>query len=323
MQVARWPGAPLPAREPSVVTLGVFDGVHRGHAQVLRHVVDAARARRRRAAVVTFDRHPAAVLSGATLPAITSLEHRIRLFQSLGLDLCVVVRFCEEVARMGAEEFVRQVLRGELGAELIVLGYDCRFGRKREGDAALCARLGRELGFEVLVLPAVAVEGRPVSSTVVRQAILEGDFDRAGRFLGRPFSLYGTVVKGDGRGQLLGYPTANLDLHDEAIPPDGVYAGWAFTDSQPLPGVISVGRRATFHPEPGCARVVEVHLIGQRQDLYGRDVEVQFVQRLREQRVFDGEEPLKAQIARDVAAARKALAGRPVGGGSRPHGERQ
>jgi riboflavin kinase/FMN adenylyltransferase len=295
--------------------LGVFDGVHRGHAEVIRQVVAAARERSCRAAIVTFDRHPAAVLSGppyGRLPAITSLEHRIRLFAGLGADLCVVVRFCEEVARIEAEEFARGVFRDLLSAELVILGYDCRFGRDGKGDVALCAKLGLELGFEVRVVPAVKVDGRPVSSTAIRKAILEGELQEAERLLGRPFSLYGTVVPGDGRGRALGYPTANLDLHNETTPPDGVYACWVFTDGEPVPGVVSIGTRATFHREAGSMRVVEVHLIGRSEDLYGRDVEVQFVRCLRGQEAFESAEGLRVQIGRDVETALELLRGPPA-----------
>jgi riboflavin kinase/FMN adenylyltransferase len=310
MRLIRWPGEEPASGERSVVTLGVFDGVHRGHAEVIRRVVTAARERSCRAVIVTFDRHPAAVLSGEPLPVITSLEHRVRLFAALGTDLCVVVRFCEDVARIEAAEFARRVFHELLHAELVVLGYDCRFGRNGQGDLSLSARLGRELGFEVEGVPAVVVDGRPVSSTDVRQAILSGDLERAQRLLGRPFSLYGTVVRGDARGAALGYPTANLDLHNEAVPPDGVYAAWAFTDGEPLLGVVSIGRRATFHREAASARVVEVHLVDRREDLYGRDIEVQFAGWLRDQETFDSTEYLKAQIERDVRAARRMLRGR-------------
>ena len=307
MRLIRWPGEELPLQEPSVVTLGVFDGVHRGHAALIRQVVEAAGRRDCRAALVTFDRHPGALLRARTEPAITSLEHRIRLFRGFGVDLCVVVRFTEDVASMTAAEFLRRVFHDLLSARLLILGDDCRFGRGREGDVALCRRLGPELGFEVRTVASVEVDGRRVSSTAIREAILAGESERAESLLGRPFSLYGTVVRGEGRGHRLGYPTANLDLHNETIPPDGVYAGWVFTDGEPLAGVVSVGRRATFHCESDAERVVEVHLLDRGEDLYGRDIEVQFVERLRGQQTFESAEALKAQIARDVATAREML----------------
>ncbi|MHC4789063.1 MAG: riboflavin biosynthesis protein RibF, partial [Planctomycetota bacterium] len=277
MRLVRWPGEGAARSGPSVTTLGVFDGVHRGHAEVIRQVVEAAAQRGCAGCIVTFDRHPAAVLRGEPQPAITSLDHRIRLFAGFGTDVCVVVRFGPEVARMGAEDFLQAVVCDLLSTDLLVLGSDCRFGRHREGDVSLCRRVGPRLGFEVRVVPPVAVDGERVSSTAIRQAILRGDLERAGRLLGRPFSLYGTVVRSEGRGRQLGYPTANLDLHNETVPPDGVYACWALADEERMPAVVSVGRRATFHREPGAPRVVEVHVIGGSADLYGRDIEVQFV----------------------------------------------
>jgi riboflavin kinase/FMN adenylyltransferase len=307
MRVVWWPGEEPSPERPSVVTLGVFDGVHRGHAAVIRAVVAAARERSCHAVVVTFDRHPGAVLRGEGQPAITSLEHRIRLFAGLGADLCVVIRFCAEVAEMRAEEFLRRIAQDVLCAELLVLGFDCRFGRAREGDVGLCRKLGSELGFEVSTVPPVVVDGEPVSSTAIREAVVAGDLERAQDLLGRPFSVYGTVVKSDGRGQSLGYPTANLDLHNEAIPPDGVYAGWAYVNGDPLPSVVSVGRRGTFHHEPDAPRVVEVHILGYRGDLYGRNIEAAFVARLRSQETFEDAPALIAQIANDVEAARRAL----------------
>ncbi|MHC4591440.1 MAG: riboflavin biosynthesis protein RibF [Planctomycetota bacterium] len=311
MHLVRWPGEQPPLDRSSVATLGVFDGVHRGHAEVILRVVSAARQRSCQAAIATFDRHPAAVLRGTAQPAITSLEHRIRLFEGFGVDLCVVMRFSEEMANMPAEEFLRQVACGLMRAELLVLGSDCRFGRNREGDVGLCTRIGQQLGFEVLAVAPVEVDGERVSSTAIREAVLKGELERAGRLLGRPFSLYGTVVHSDGRGRELGYPTANLDLHNETIPPDGVYAAWAFTDSEPLPSVVSVGFRATFRFEPDGTRAVEVHLLDYEADLYGCDIEIEFVLPLRAQIAFGNAGSLAAQIGRDVEEARRVLQARP------------
>jgi riboflavin kinase/FMN adenylyltransferase len=312
MRVLRWPGEKGVDSGCSVVTLGVFDGVHVGHAEVIRQVVRQARGRGCRAAIATFDRHPAALLSEEPQPAITSLDHRLRLFERLGVDLCVVVEFTGEVAQIPAEQFARDMFARLLEAQVVVLGYDCRFGRDREGDVELCRRLGPELGFEVQSVPPVEVGGRPVSSTQIRQAILAGDFDRAERLLGRPFSLYGTVVPGEHRGRALGFPTANVDPHNEALPPDGVYAGWVFTDGHRVAGAVSIGRQETFHPAD-APRVVEVHMIGHDEELYGRDIEIQFAEFLREQEGYADSTELAEQMARDVAVARRVLADHPPG----------
>jgi riboflavin kinase/FMN adenylyltransferase len=309
VEVVRWPGQEPVSHGCAVVTLGVFDGVHVGHAAILARVVGEARARHCRSGVVTFDRHPAALLGDAPQPAITSIEHRIRLFEALGLDLCVVVEFTERVAAMGADEFARAVFHDLLQARLVVLGRDGRFGRGREGDADLCRRLGADLGFGVETVAPVRIDGARVSSTAIRSAIRRGSFALAQRLLGRPYSLYGTVVRGAGRGWELGYPTANLDVHNEAMPPEGVYAAWAFTNGEAIPSAVSIGRRETFSAERANRLLVEVHLLGRSDDLYGRDLEVRFVRRIREQRRFATPEELSAQIARDVEACREALAG--------------
>lgn len=307
MRVARWPGWQVPLSTRSAVTLGVFDGVHRGHAYVIGRVVASARERSCDAVVVTFDRHPTVLFDNRPAPAITSLEHRLRLFESLGVDLCVVMAFSEAVAQMSAEEFARRVFHDLLGAELLVLGFDCRFGRGRQGDVELCRRLGPELGFEVESVPPVEMDGRPVSSTAVREAVTQGDLEGAARLLGRPFSLYGTVVAGEGRGRRIGFPTANLDPHNEILPPEGIYATWLLAGGAPLPSVTSIGRKPTF-PEAGCVEpVVEVHAIAQTLDLYEHEVEVQFVKRLRGQVAFDGVDALREQISRDVEEARRVL----------------
>ncbi len=307
MQVVRWPEERPPPGGRSVVSLGVFDGVHLGHAELIRRVVDRAHDRRATPALVTFDRDPTAVLSHRAQPAITSLEHKLRLFRQMGVGLCLVVRFTADLARMSAEQFARRVLHGALGAQLVVVGQDCRFGHNRRGDVALLRRVGRQLGFEVESVPPVCVDGEPVSSTAIRQAVQEGRLSRARRLLGRPFSLYGTVVPGEGRGKELGFPTANLDLHNEAVPPAGVYVCRAFTDGQPLPAVVSVGGQQTFHPQGEAGTVVEVHLLDYRGDLYGRDLEVQFVGRIRGQQPFDSRQKLQEQMARDVRVARAML----------------
>jgi riboflavin kinase/FMN adenylyltransferase len=304
MEVVRWPGGGPVGGAPSVATLGVFDGVHRGHQEILAHLCLRAEALGATTAVVTFDRHPGAVLEGTPQPAITSLGHKISLFRAAGLDICVVVGFDAHVAAMAAEDFAREVFSRLLSARAVVIGSDCRFGRGGSGDVALCRRLGPKLGFAVDVVEPVEVDGVRVSSTAIREAIAAGDIDRAARLLNRPVSLYGTVVHGDARGRQLGFPTANLNPHNETVPPDGVYAGRLTGEAGTGSAVVSIGRRPTFCDSDG-QRVVEVHIIGASTDLYGRDIEVQFLRKLREQRAFASADELVAQIRRDVEAARE------------------
>jgi len=304
MLVVHWPDGELPPPQPTVAALGVFDGVHRAHVCVIARTVAEARKRGVRAAVITFHRHPAAVVARRSEAlAITSLEHRLRLLAPLGADLCVVLQFDAAMAAMSAEDFVQNLLLDSLGVEAMVLGPDCRFGRGGAGDAAMC----RRMGIYVDVLPPVIVQGREVRSTAIRQAIVAGDLDAAETMMGHPFTLLGTVVHGDGRGRELGFPTANLDLHHEAMPPDGVYVCRANVLSASLPAVVSIGSRRTFHKESRPARITEVHLLTPCGDIYGQDMELHFVERLRGQIIFKDAEALRCQINADVETARRML----------------
>jgi riboflavin kinase/FMN adenylyltransferase len=309
MDVFHWPGGAAPHLESSVAALGVLDGVHLGHQRMLAEVCAEARRRAVPSCVVTFDRHPHPVVGGPPEPFITSLAHRVRLLDRLGLDVCLVLEFTPQVAAMFAEDFARAVLRDMLGARLLIVGQDCRFGAGGRGDVAMLRRMEPELRIQARVIPTVCVDGEPVSSTAVRQAVRQGDLHRARRLLGRPFSLLGTVVRGCGRGRVLGYPTANLDVQNELIPPEGVYATILSAADGTCPSVTSIGRQETFQAAPGARTLVEVHVLDRRLDLYGRDVEVQFIRFLRGQRRYENADALAARIALDVEQARAALAG--------------
>ena len=312
MEVFHWPGGPPPAFPESVATLGVFDGVHIGHQAILRLVLAEARARGVPSVVITFDRHPHDVLGQPPQPSLTSLAHRLRLFEGLGVGACLVLGFSSEVAGMEAEEFARTVLRDMLGVRVLFGGPDCRFGAGARGDLAMLRGMEGELGLEARALGPVEVDGEVVSSTAVRQAIRRADLERAEKLLGRAFSLLGTVVRGAGRGRAMGFPTANLDVHNELIPREGVYATVLLTSEGESPSVTSVGVQETFEGEAGKAALVEVHALDLELDLYDRVVEVRFVAWLREQRRFGSAEALARQIALDVVAAREALSLRGV-----------
>ncbi|MFG0320380.1 MAG: riboflavin biosynthesis protein RibF [Planctomycetota bacterium JB042] len=291
----------------AVCTLGVFDGVHRGHRRLLERLVRAAREREREAVVLTFAVHPVVVVRNLTPRLITSLPHRLRLFEPLGVDACVVLPFDESVRGLSAEAFARTVFLDGLAAGGLVLGPDTRIGRDRAGDleflGAFCDRHG--LTFEVV--DPVVDDGGPVSSTRIRAAITDGDLERASRMLGRPFTLFGTVVRGEERGRKLGYRTANLDLHHEIRPPAGVYAIRARVDVASRGGVLNIGIRPTFGPDGDLT--VEAHLFDYDGDLYGRELEVELVDRLREEMRFESREELARQIERDCRAARERLGG--------------
>ncbi len=312
MKVFHWPGGPPPAFPESVATLGVFDGVHIGHQAILRLVLAEARARGVPSVVITFDRHPHDVLGQPPQPSLTSPAHRLRLFEDLGVGACLVLGFSSEVAGMEADEFARTVLRDMLGVRVLFGGPDCRFGAGARGDMETLQGMEDELGLETRALGPVEVDGEVVSSTAIRQAIRRADLGRAEKLLGRAFSLLGTVVCGAGRGREIGFPTANLDVHNELIPSEGVYATILLTSEGESPSVTSVGTKETFRGEACEAAVVEVHAIGLEPDLYGRDVEVRFVAWLREQRRFESAEALVRQMALDVVAARETLSRRGV-----------
>ncbi|MFW6457559.1 MAG: bifunctional riboflavin kinase/FAD synthetase [Planctomycetota bacterium] len=291
----------------SVATLGVFDGVHLGHQEVMCHVREGARELGVPGVVITFDRHPTDVLQCRPEPFITSLEHRLQLFEDLGIDATVVIEFAENIAQMPAREFARCFFGTLLGVDKLVLGFDARFGHEAGGDVQLCRAMSDELDMETEQVSPVYVEGEVASSTRVRSAVQNADLDMAEKLLGRPFSLLGTVVHGAGLGQELGYPTANLDVHHELVPEAGVYATWIHVDDGAYRSVTSVGTRKTFPDLEDDRTVVEVHLINEEMDLYGKDVEVQFEGRLRAQKRFSKADQLVDQISEDVETARNML----------------
>jgi riboflavin kinase/FMN adenylyltransferase len=307
MDVYHWPGCKCPEIDGCVATLGVFDGVHVGHQEILGRVRREADERGVPPVVITFDRHPHEVLDGPAQPCITSLDHRLRLFEDLAMRATVVVRFSREVAAMEAPEFARGLFRDLLGVEKLVLGFDARFGRNARGDIELCREMSDELGMSAEQVDPVRVDGEIVSSTGIREAVQEADLRRAEKLLGRPFSLLGTVVRGAGLGRKIGYPTANLDVHNELMPREGVYATWTRTDGGFHPSVTSVGSRETFPELTDQAAVVEVYLLDLRRNLYGEELEVQFKQWLRPQKGFDSAEELAEAITRDVERAAGVL----------------
>jgi riboflavin kinase/FMN adenylyltransferase len=297
-----------PPSAGSVVSIGVFDGVHLGHQAILAANIARARELQAVPAVVTFAEHPKHVLLGRAPRTLTTLEHRLELFRRAGIELALALRFDAQLREVSAEEFVDSILVRSLAARAFVLGFDSKFGRERRGTPALL----RELGFDVTVVEKVQVGQRAVSSTAIREAVELGDLDGAAAMLGRPVSVLGEVVHGDVLGRQLGFPTANLDLHHELHPPPGVYFGWAGlyergVVDQCFGAVANIGFRPTL-PDAGADRPrVEVHLLDFRGELYGRQVEFVFLGRLRDERRFSDLDELKAQIGRDVALARARL----------------
>ena len=304
--------APRGWPEPAV-TVGNFDGVHRGHQSLVAAAVSEARALGGTAVALTFDPHPSRVLSPDRAPAsLMTLDQKAEALAGLGLDRLAVLPFTFELSRESASEFARRVLREALGARVVVVGEGFRFGRGREGDLGLLARLGRELGFEVRGSPPVLHEGAPISSTRIREALARGAVAAARDMLGRPFFVEGPVVRGDGRGRAIGLPTANVAVVNETLPARGVYAVWCRVGGGPQapgpdrgrPAVVNIGHRPTFG---GGGLAVEAHLLDFEGDLYGRTLRILFAERLREERAFDGAEALVRQVRDDIARAREML----------------
>jgi riboflavin kinase/FMN adenylyltransferase len=290
----------------SVVTVGVFDGLHLGHVSILERLADAKRSHGLPAVCVTFSVHPRAVLKGEAPRQILSLDHRLELLARQGVDDAVVIEFSPGFAAVEPEAFVEQLLVRRLGVRELVIGHDTAIGKGRRGDAGFLATAGRRYGFRVVAVGGVTVNGEVVSSTGVRQAIAEGDLARAERLLGRPMSLLGTVVHGDGRGAQLGFPTANLEVRSEAFPPFGVYAVTARTAAGDLPAVMNYGLRPTFHQDESHG-VFEIHVLDRHDlQLYGQRVEVFLHEQLRREQRFASVEALKVQIGKDVERAREA-----------------
>ncbi len=294
-----------PGWPASAVALGNFDGVHLGHQELVRRLRAAAAPAGLSAVALTFDPHPLSVLAPARAPVpLTTLDERARLLRSCGLDAVVALPFTDELSRCPAEEFARRYLAEWLRARRVAVGQGFRFGRGRAGDAELLGRLGTALGFEVLVVPPVLEDGQPVSSTRVREALGRGAVEVAAGLLGRPHRLRGRVIEGARRGRGLGFPTANLAPPEVALPADGVYAGWALLEGDRHAAVVNVGRRPTF--DHGELRL-EAHLLDWQGDLYGRELALDFVARLRGERRFDGPAALVAQIGHDADRARQLL----------------
>jgi riboflavin kinase / FMN adenylyltransferase len=290
----------------SVVAIGVFDGVHRGHQQTIRYAVDRAAELGLESVVVTFDPHPSEVVRPGSHPAIlTEQARKAELIESLGVDVLCVVPFTQQFSMLPPEEFVHDVLVENLHAALVVVGENFRFGHHAAGNVDLLRGLGRTFGFAVEGAQLVTEQGVVFSSTYVRSCVAAGDVATAATVLGRPHRIEGVVVRGDQRGRDLGFPTANLLCAPHvAIPADGVYAAWLHQRGKPYPAAVSIGTNPTF---AGREHRVEAFVLDFDGDLYGERVSLDFVAHLREMRKYEGPEKLVAQITVDVEQTRAVL----------------
>jgi riboflavin kinase/FMN adenylyltransferase len=297
----------------TVVAIGVFDGLHLGHQRILLRARERARAAGVRAVVVSFDPHPDVVLARVfqPVPPLTPLPEKRARLRALGLEALEVLPFTRELAALEPEAFVDRHLVGPHAPRALVVGEGFALGRGRAGDVARLRDLGRARGFEVEAVPLHAVDGAPVSSTRIRAALAEGRVADAARWLGRRYDLVGRVVTGEAIGRTLGYPTANLRLHEEKlVPRNGIYAVWARIEGESVwrEGALSIGVRPTFG---GQVRTLEVHLLDWDGELVGRDLEVEMVDWLRPELRFESPEALVVAMGGDVAETRRRLAAAP------------
>lgn len=292
----------------AVLAVGVFDGVHVGHREIIRRAVDRARVLNMKSVVLTFDPHPAKVLHpGNRPPSLMSLEHRIRIIGELGADNLAVMRFTRSVADMAPEDFAVKVLSKKLGAKEICVGDNFYFGRNGRSGVKELKLLGAASGFSVNVAEPVKVGRNRVSSTAIRKLITSGSLDEAADMLGRRVSVLGTVISGARLARELGYPTANLNPHHEVIPPGGVYAVFVKFKGISYEGILNIGLRPTFYAPRDMEPAIEVHIFGFKDKIYGKDLEVLFVRKLRDEIAFAGKEQLIEQIKKDEKAAKATL----------------
>lgn len=296
----------LPLKNP-VLTIGNFDGVHRGHLALFDKVKERARAIRGQSAVMTFEPHPIRVMKPANGPLlITPTKQKLELIGQTGIDVLFCIPFTLDFAAISAEGFVREILVGKIGIKEIVVGYDYAFGRDREGDIPLLRAMGEKMGFRVHLVGPIHIDHTLVSSTSIRKLVREGKLSEARTLLGRDYQVEGTVVSGHRRGaSLLGFPTANLKPSDELLPKTGVYAVTVIIDGRTYQGVTNVGYNPTFHDN---ALTVETHVLNYSGELLGKTIKVNFLSRLRGEKSFQDIRELSAQIAKDIEEARGLFA---------------
>jgi riboflavin kinase/FMN adenylyltransferase len=299
---------PISNRVGTVVTVGTFDGVHLGHQQVIKEVVSRARRSGRKSVLVTFEPHPLEVVNPpAAPPLLTASSERREILAQSELDAAVFLRFNREMAQLSPEDFVRFLIE-RFGMKELVVGHDHGFGQGRKGDVSLLRDLGAPMGFSVDVVPEVDLESRAVSSTLIRRSVAGGDLETARKLLGRKYSMVASVVPGMGRGRELGYRTVNLEPEGsrKLLPPDGVYAVWVEWLGGSAGGMMHQGPRPTFNE---WSRSLEIHILDSAVELYGHNLKVSWVDRLRDVSNFSSSDELREQLGKDLQAARVALTG--------------
>lgn len=283
-----------------VLAMGVFDGVHRGHKEILSAAIDKAREIKGTSIALTFWPHPQKEGS------LYSLEHRLRLIAELGIDLCIVVNFSRHFAKIKAEDFIKDVLVDKIRVKYLYVGEDFKFGKDTRGDLALLNNLGRVYGFKAKGLQIIKFGAKPISSTLIRTLIKNGEIKKAQNLLDRPVSILGTVIRGTALGRILGFPTANIDPHHEVIPAPGIYAVRIILERNKFNGACYIGKRPTVSSRDNVS--VEVYIFNFHKNIYGKYLELQFVKKIRSDKKFSSLALLAEQIKKDVICARKILA---------------
>lgn len=285
----------------TAVAIGNFDGLHLGHQEILRVLVEQAAAANLNSLVFTFSPHPEKIFGQEPIRMIQTLEQRLEGLKKLGVKTVLVMPFNDHFSRLTAQEFIEAVLWSRLQARLVVVGEDFRFGRNREGNADLLSQTGRKLGLRVLTVPPVIRDGQTVSSSLIRDLLERGEVDLAARYLGRVYEIDGTVIKGNSRGQSLGIPTANISSQNEILPP-GVFITETKVQGKSFPSVTNIGQRPTFGPSPA---IIESHIIDFHGNLYGEKVRTSLYHKIRDEKKFSGEAELKLQVNLDIERAKE------------------
>ena len=297
--------APSEPFQESIVTVGVFDGLHIGHQAVIQQVLIQAKKFNIASFVLTFDPPPLAFLAPERCPpALTTLPKKIEILEQLGVDAVVFARFDAYLQQMDPSTFVQQILLQRLHARQVIVGYDWQFGKGRSGNAEALKELGDQYQFDVMIVGPIQIHGKPVHSTRVREAIAGSNLDLASELLGRPYSITGEVVKGEGRGRQIGFPTANIDTGNQMLPPSGVYAVQVKLEGCMFAGVLNMGTRPTFDGEKFQ---IETHLFDFEKMIYEKKIEISFIEKIRAEQRFPNPEMLVNQIKQDVAMAKAIL----------------
>jgi riboflavin kinase/FMN adenylyltransferase len=288
-----------------VITLGNFDGVHKGHQKIFKKVKDLAQSLNGTSIVYTFNPHPLKVLNSENgPPLITTLIEKLKMMELCEIDIVICENFTKEFAEISPKDFVKEILVEKIGVKEIIIGNDYRFGKGREGDAKYIKKLGEEYGFNVSVIPTITLNETMVRSSVIRNLIKEGDIKKASELLGRNYMIGGEIIEGKKRGKVMGFPTANIKPEKELLPPIGIYAIWAFYQGNIKPAVVNIGYNPTFQDE---TLSVEVYILDFNRAIYHHYLEISFVKKIRDEKKFSGPEELALQIKKDVEEAKEIL----------------